>query len=371
MKYLFLVPLIVFAGGCGAGPTLPPIYLGHVATTSGPGSAAGVQEAWGIRLAIEELARDGQNLVADRPVFVKHADAHGQLETMQGEAVRLVNLSRVIALYGGDTKAQVERLEPTQVPLITPLGGRPQGLTKLIFTTGITPASQADALARFAVIEKGIKKFAILVDQRLDESRGLAEAFERALQKNIEEKKEEFAKPQLIPFGKDAKFVDLTKDINPAKVQGLLFAGTVQDYVEWRKTLPSSDLLIFFGGEETPFPENGMGPVFRASAFAVDKDLPKTEEFARKFRENFKEDPDVHAALAYDGIRMMIDAMKRAPGPVTESFLEELRKTKDFPGLTGPVSFGTDQQLRRPIFVGLMDGSKFSARLGHYDPSNP
>src|SRR5579862_4341790 len=125
MKNCFcLLPFLALLTGCGSGASLPPIYLGHVATTSGPGSARGIQEVRGISLAIEELTRDGQNVVGGRPVYVKHADAHDQLETLEGEAVRLVTMSRVLALYGGSTKDQAIRLRAARVPVIAPLGGR-------------------------------------------------------------------------------------------------------------------------------------------------------------------------------------------------------------------------------------------------------
>ena len=360
MKCICLLPLAVILAGCGSGPALPPIYLGHVATTSGPGQSAGAQEVWGIRLAIEELTRDGQNLVGGRPVVVKHVDARGQLENMQGEAVRLVTLSRVIALYGGSTKAQVLQLESARVPLVTPLGGRPQGLKELIFTTGIPPAAQADALARFAAQEKGIKQLAILLDQRLEESRVLAEVFERSLQKTLEEKKLPFAKPTVIPFGKDPKFAELSQALGDKQTDGVLFVGTDEDYITWRKAYTFAGVsMLLGGGDESAF-DISLGPVYRARAFAVDPDLPKTVAFAKKYQENFKEEPGAPAALAYDGIQMLIDAMKRAQAPTAEYLLEELRKTKDFPGLTGPLSFGPDQQLRRPIFVGRQVGTVFA-----------
>jgi branched-chain amino acid transport system substrate-binding protein len=361
MKCICFLPLVVILAGCGSGPALPPIYLGHVATTSGPGRSAGVQEALGIRLAIEEMSRDGQNLVGGRPVNVKHVDARGQLENVQGEAVRLVTLSRVIALYGGSTKAQVLHLEPARVPLVTPLGGRPQGLTELIFTTGVSLAAQADALARFAVQEKSVKQMAIFLDQRLDESRALAEVFERSLQKALEEKKLPFAKPTVIPFGKEPKFAELSQTLDAKQTEGVLFVGTEEEYINWRKATTFAGVSMLLGGDDETAFDSSLGPVYCARAFAVDPDLPRTVAFAKKFQENFKEEPGVAAALAYDGIQMLIDAMKRAQGPTAEHLLEELRKTKDFPGLTGPLSFGPDQQLRRPIFVGRQVGTVFAS----------
>jgi branched-chain amino acid transport system substrate-binding protein len=98
--------------------------------------------------------------------------------------------------------------------------------------------------------------------------------------------------------------------------------------------------------------------------------LPQTTAFASKYRESFKEEPDVHAALAYDGIRILVDALRRGQSSAPDVLVKELRQTKDFPGLTGPLAFGADQLVERPIFVGHMSGPGFVA-LKRYDPRNP
>src|SRR5690349_18103878 len=94
-------PLLVLAivPGCGATPAPTPIYLGHVAGTA---RGASEQETLGIRLAIEELTRAGQEKVGERPIHVKHAETRGE-GAMEAQAVRLAAVSRAVALYGGNT----------------------------------------------------------------------------------------------------------------------------------------------------------------------------------------------------------------------------------------------------------------------------
>lgn len=357
MKNALCMLILVSACGCSGSPPPAPIYLGQIATTSGPGRAAGEQEVLGIRLAIEELTRTGRGVVSGRPIVVKHSDARGHIEAFESQAVRMIAVSRVVALYGGNTLEEMLRLDQSRVPLVTPLGFRPKGLSELVFSVGMAVTDQAQALAQFAVDEKDVKSLGIIVDERREQSRAFSEAFEREWQAALTKKhpKKENNKPLLKFFGKDAKHAELTQGLD--KVQGVLFAGPAQDYHEWRKTLPSPPFAIFFGGEEGVLND---GAAYCASAFAVDKERTSTVEFAQKFREAFKEDPDVHAALAYEGIRLLVDAMVRSETLTEKRVLEELRKTKDYPGLAGPLTFGPDQQIRRPIFVGRMNGTAFS-----------
>ena len=90
------------------------------------------------------------------------------------------------------------------------------------------------------------------------------------------------------------------------------------------------------------------------------------KEFVAKFRETFKSDPDVHAALAYDGIRLLAAAMKNALANTT-TLPVELRALKDFAGLTGPFSFSADQTARRPAYVLRCDGERASLEQ-RYEP---
>src|SRR4051812_12297290 len=123
----FFLSLLTVAG-CGATAPPPPIFLGHVAATSGSTRAAGEQEVLGIRLAIEELTRTERP--GNRPVHVKHSDTRGQLDAFESQAVRLVTVGRAVALYGGNSADEVLRLDRSRAPLLTPLGSRPRGLSE-------------------------------------------------------------------------------------------------------------------------------------------------------------------------------------------------------------------------------------------------
>ena len=366
--------LLVLAGlaGCGGSAAPPPIFLGHVATTSGPAGALGEQEVLGIRLAVEELGREKSEALGGRAIMVRHSDPRGQIDAFEGQAVRLVTVSRALALVGGNTAEEVQRLEQSRVPLLTPLGYKPRGTGELVFSIGMTPALQAEALARFAVEEKSVKTWLFFVDERSEGARILAEEFERALHKSFQDKfpKETYQKPETVRFGKDPKWSELVARLAPGQVQAAFFAGSATDFQEWSKAMNPTDALIFYGSEHGVARQREMHNAIFASPFAVDKELPRSVAFAQKFREAFKDEPDAHAALAYEGVHLLVGAMRRAQVPFGERMLEELRKTKDFQSLTGPISFGPDQQVRRPVFVGQREGNGFKV-LKRYDPKTP
>jgi branched-chain amino acid transport system substrate-binding protein len=354
---LVLLALLALVG-C-AGRSEQPVLVGHVAAQSGPDKEAGEAAARGIRLAVMEANKDPDK-GAGRQVKVSHTDTQGKLDAYEAEAVRLATVNRVAALLGGNTLEEVERLELARVPVVSPCGTRGRAMGEGVFCTGLMPAFQGKVLARFAVEELKAARVSVVVDERREEALQLADAFVRAFPELAAKKdpKAPAARPVPIRFGKDARFAELAKRLKgEEKAQLLLFAGGVEDLRALRAELGEPALPVLFGGEDGSFKallanrETGDA-VYLTTAFVADADTPRAQEFVKKYRETFSEDADVYAALAYDNARLLFEALRRAGAALSGAKLvEELAGLKDFPGLTGSVSFGEDRRLRRPAFV--------------------
>jgi branched-chain amino acid transport system substrate-binding protein len=88
------------------------------------------------------------------------------------------------------------------------------------------------------------------------------------------------------------------------------------------------------------------------TTFAEDGLTPHGQDFARRYQERFKEAPDLHAASAYDGARLLFEAMRRAKGTKPERLRETLLGLDNFDSLTGPLAIDKDDHgARRPVFV--------------------
>jgi branched-chain amino acid transport system substrate-binding protein len=343
--------------GC-AGPSQPaPVSFGHVATLSGPDRDAGEAAARGIRLAVMEADKSPEQ-GAGRKVKVLHTDTLGKLDAFEAEAVRLVTVNRVWALLGGTTPEEVERLELARVPVVSPCGVRPHSRNDAVFCTGLAPARQGQVLARFAAERFPGQQVIALANESRDDSVALAEAFARAYQAASTKKdaKSSAGRPPVLRYGKDLKLAELAKRMSKEKPAVVLIAGTVADVRELRGLVNDKDLALLFGGDDGSakhFREARYnGAVYLTTAFVVDADAPKAQEFVKKFREHFSEEPDVHAALAYDNARLLFKAVLETQDNLTGAQLrEKLAALKDFPGLTGPLTFDEDRQLRRPAFV--------------------
>jgi branched-chain amino acid transport system substrate-binding protein len=345
--------LMLWTAGCGGSSTPAPIDVGHVATLSGPNKEAGQQAQRAINLAVQEQQKAAKEN-NKRPIRVRHANTKGNLDAFEAEAVRLVTVNHVKALLGGQSAAEVARLDKAQVPLVTP-GVRTRGLSDLVFFTGLSPEFQGQVLARFAAENLHALKVFIFADERREESVALAEAFTRELGKTAKKDGTTAAQPLTLRYGNDPPVAAWAKRVAMEKPQAVLVAGTAPDFL---KILPSLSFIgpILFGGDEGSgrlfLEAREADGVYLVTAFVRDLDVPRAKEFTARYREAYSEEPGVQAALAYDGARLLFEAIGQCQSLLTpEAIKKELVKLKDFPGLTGPLAFAEDRQLLRPAFV--------------------
>ncbi|MCI0380292.1 MAG: ABC transporter substrate-binding protein [Gemmataceae bacterium] len=355
---------LVLCAGCSSGAQ-PTVYFGHVASVSGPDRAIGEKETLGIRLAIKELVEDKEQ----RPIHVKHSDTVGLGEAFEGQAVRLVTLGKVLALYGGNSADEVVRLDRGLVPVVTPLGFLPRGVSDKVFSIGLSPQRQGEVLARFIAEEKKIDSVHVVTDARREGAQAVADAFREAFRKSWEAGKKEIAwTAEQVTIDKETKFDELGKRV-PSGARALVFSGSVADFGKLLRELKAPDLLLVYAGPEGAPRNLGDAVVYFAAPFAVDKELSKTQEFADRFRTAFHEELDAHAAMAYDGTRLLAAALRRAERPISERLLEELKKTKDFAGLTGTITLENNQAKDRPVWVMRKEKQKTDTVI-RYDPKN-
>jgi branched-chain amino acid transport system substrate-binding protein len=352
-RLAMLAGVVLASSGCGGSSTPAVVHFGHVATLSGADKMAGEQAARGIRLAVQEASADK---TADSRPIVRHTDTRGKLEAFEAEAVRLATINKAVALYGGTTVDEVLRLERSRVPVLTPLGVRTAAMGELVFTTGVAPEFRARVLARHAIEDLGLKHAAVLVDEQREDLLLLADSFVQTFTEIVAKKdpKAEVARPRMHRFGKDAKYKELAARVAEEKPAVLLLAVAPEALREILRQLGQPRPTLLYGasdGNLVTLPHDS-GSLYAVTSYVTEAESALNQEFVQKFMKAYSEEPDVHAALAYDGARLLFEAQRRSKG--NEPLRAELAKIKDFAGLTGALSF-MDQRLQRPAFIVRLD----------------
>jgi branched-chain amino acid transport system substrate-binding protein len=289
-----------------------------------------------------------------RRFVVVHADTHSDAETARAQVVRLLTVNRVPALLDDTGAAQLDTVaraaQPYKTPVITssPLPVSP--LCENVLSTTVAPAYQAQVLARFAAADLKATSLTVVSDNRSALFTALADAF-------VKEFRKHGGRVEEVSYKADSEFGDLAARVKKAPPAAIFVAGAAADLARlWpalRAAAPAAPLL--FAGEEggtsAVAADPANGPVYVASAFAAEGLTPAGQELSKRYHERFGQDLDARAALAYDGMRLLADAVRRARTLVPETIQKELLATDDFTSLTGPLSFTKDHCARRPVFV--------------------
>jgi branched-chain amino acid transport system substrate-binding protein len=313
---------------------------------SGPEKIEGDHARQGIRIAVGEVNQDP---VLGKKIAVRHADAR----SAEAEAVRLASANRVVALLGGTDSIQAEQLargaESAGVPIILQAALPSGSPGENVFSCAISLSRRGQVLGKFAAQEKKAGKVALFVDERLSAAGPVAEAFRRELPAEG---------TQRLDYKSPEDFARLVQQAASAKAAAVLFAGSIRDWArfhaEVQKVLPAA--TVFYGGEESHLPELLADPaasegMYLATCYVASADTAANQEFVATYREQHHEPPDVNAALAYDGARLICQVLRKAGVSNAARLREVLPQVQEFSSLTGPLAFGKDHHAQRPVFI--------------------
>jgi branched-chain amino acid transport system substrate-binding protein len=384
--------VVLFLVGCGGSRTGVVMYVGHVAPLTGPEREVGQSDLRGIQLAVQQANNDEEE--SGVQINVLHADARPTDVSFAAEALRLAQINQVAALLGGRTAEQVSGLDQAQVPVVAPAGYGGPSIHSWVYLTGITPGRKGKVLAQ-AALQKlappgspsgvigllgastagggagqaavGVAsakllppgKVFVLVDRRHDENAVAAEAFAKEwAAKAPSAQPAAIARPQTAHYRTDKELDELVPRLQAEQPAAIFLAGAAEAVGHVRRAWKGPAGPILFAGPEGSQKELLANPatadnLFLVTAWVPGADTTANQDFRKRYRAEFKnEEPDVHAALAYDNTRLLIVALRECNKTFTSrTILGKLGEVSNFPGLTGKVSFAGERVLQRPAFI--------------------
>jgi branched-chain amino acid transport system substrate-binding protein len=88
--------------------------------------------------------------------------------------------------------------------------------------------------------------------------------------------------------------------------------------------------------------------------------LPLIQDFVKRYREkNNGQTPDAMAALGYDSVMVLVDAMKRTGTTEPAKLRDAIAGTKDFPCLTGKTTLDAQRNATKSAVIITVEKGKF------------
>lgn len=328
---------------------------------------AGLSLFRGAKLALEEANEEGG--YEGRPFVLVHRQVDGPWGIAPRQMVGLIYEDEVWAVLGsvdGPNSHIAEQIcTKAWVPVVTPTATDPS-LTQVndpwIFRCMPTDEDQASALAEYIFRIKGYTKVGGVFLDDDDENYGrigMGE-FERASRR--------MGHPLAMKVGFKLRQEDFSEQVGlvmKEEPEAIVVWGTPEESGRFVRALREAGFRKeVFGSSALAVPTfveaagryaEGVTVVYPYDPSRPD---PLTRKFNRKFMERYGEPPDFYAAYAYDGMRMIIYAIRKA-GINQGRIRDALAGMRDFPGVTGPITLDGMGNRVAPVRLAVVRDGRF------------
>ncbi len=326
------------------------VTIAHVGPTSGAIAHLGKDNENGAIMAVEEINAAGLT-IGGQKVTLKLMTEDDAADPKQGTAVAQkladAKVSGVIGhLNSGTTIPASKIYSDAGIPQISPSATNPkytrQGF-KTTFRVVADDTQLGGTLGRYAVNTLKGKTVAV-IDDRTAYGQGVAEEFSKAVTAaGGKVAAKEFTTDKATDFNA------ILTTIKGKKVDVVFFGG--MDAVAGPMLRQMKSLGInakFMGGDGICSTELvklagdaiADNQVYCAEAGGVEgKGKAGMEAFKAKFKAKFGTEVQVYAPYVYDSLKLMVAAMVKAGSSDPVKYLPVLAATKDYPGVTGPITF--------------------------------
>ncbi len=370
-----LAAVLMASGPAGAAKTLK---IGFNIPLTGDIPKVGEGSKFAAEMLKEEVNAAGGVKVGNETYQLQfiYEDNESKAESATAAALKLITQDQVLAIIGPQASKQAvpagEIANSFQTPMISPWSTNPE-TTKdrpYVFRACFLDPFQGPVAAKFVTEEFGAKKAAVLYDIASDYPKGLAEFFKQAFEEihgpgsvvafeTFTTKDRDFSAQltNIIKSGADVLFTPQYYDEVPLIVKqahGLGWDKPIMGSDSWG----SAELMTLCGDD--------CKGLFFSTHYAAAGAKGATREFIEKYNAKHGYIPDDVAALTWDAIRLLLQAIQNTGGlsgdlqKDRDSVKDALAQIKDFDGITGKMTFTPEgDPIKCAVIVKISDQGEF------------
>jgi branched-chain amino acid transport system substrate-binding protein len=348
----FLLLVFSFCGAFAANAKVAAIKVGAIYNLTGAQASLDGPSLNGFNLAAKQINAAGG--VLGKKIQVVSLDGKTDQATATNAALKLVNVDKVVIIAGFSDSNYALAAGPiaqkAKIPFITSgatLPTLPELVGDYFFMTPFGDDAQAYVGAEFAVKELKAKTAYVLKDIAMDFTMNLATFFETRF------KKINGNSAVLLEDTFKTGDQDFSAQVNRLKAMpkkpGILFISSGPSecgiIVKQIRAAGINTPIISGDGFDTPLlTELGGKGANIATYFAthtcLTSTLPKVKQFVQAYKKEYRTNPEnAFAALGYDTMYLIADAIKRAKSTNSTAIRNALAKTNGLKAVTGTISY--------------------------------
>ncbi len=342
------------------------VKIGHFASLTGDTATFGSETDQGVKLAIKEINAAGG--VLGKQIELETQDDQSKPEEAKTVATKFASDGKIVAVIGevASTRsiAAAPVFERAGIPMVSPSSTNEKVTQEgpYIFRVCFIDPFQGKVMAKFASDDLKAKNVAILREQSSDYSVGLADVFKAEFEKaggkiiadaSYKTGDTDFRSQLAQAKGADAIYVpgyytQVGTIARQAREQGIvapLMGGDGWD---------SEKLVEGAGG-----PGKALEGSYFSNHYSKDDKSPRTQAFVKAYTAEYKKPPSGLAALGYDAMKIIAQAITTAKSTDRAKVKDALAQTKAFPGVTGDITIDANRNASKPAVVLQIKGNEF------------
>ena len=334
------------------------IRVGAVFPMTGPIATYGQESINGIKLALQKI--DPQ--IRGKKIRLIVEDNKGEPAETANAVRKLIDVDKVHVLLGSvassNTLAGAPIAQTAKVPMVTPASTNEAVTQKgtFISRTCFTDNFQGAVMAKFAYESLKKKKAAIVTDVASDYSQGLAKVFDT----KFKELGGTVVSGNYSYTQGDRDFRSLLRKVKRAQPDVVFIPGYYSEVgVMLQQARQMGMTMPMLGGDGWDSPKlkelagsEGIAGNYISSHFASDDTTPMVSNFVNEYKTTFSNQvPGSMAALAYDSVMVIADALNRATDLSREKINEAILATKNLSGITGMITIDENRNAKKSAVV--------------------
>lgn len=342
---------------------IPTVRIGLLGSFEGPGGVYGRAMERGVRMALDELNRAGG--LHGRTIELIKGNDDNDMGKNGHETVRLIDegcWGILGSVHSGCTHVAARITLKSEVPQLTSISTDPTiGLinSPWMFRCLVDDRGQGRALAELIFEKLGYRKVGLVIHKNRYGKMGGKEISSIAtLQGTPLVFKEEFTSAQ-------TDFTSIIDRIRRSRVEAIVIWGLYGPAGRLVRELGKQRVDVqLFGSDGIVAPAfvDVAGSACNGAIVTYPYDETRNDrrnlDFIARYRRRYNKEPDSFSAHGYDAMMLMCDAIRRA-GLNRYRIRDALANTKNFPGVTGRITFDHQGNDTRDVIFAEIKNQRF------------